>query len=455
MKEGAMSQKVTKEELLAKAKKPAEDAMKLHAFYRGKMQTMPKCQVRDFNDFAIYYTPGVAEPCRAIKADESKFNELTNRWNTIAVVTDGTRVLGLGDIGPKAGYPVMEGKCMLFKYLGGVDAVPICLDTKDPDEIIQAVKWLQPSFAGINLEDISNPKCFYILDQLRAQAEIPVWHDDQQGTATVMLAGLINALKIVGRKISDVRFVLNGSGAANVACARLLFAYGAKPETTIVADSKGILHSGRKDLEEKKETYVDKWRFCQTTNAEKRTGDLTEALKGADVLISYSKSGPGVITPEQIKLMAKDAICFVCANPIPEIWPWEAKEAGARIVATGRSDFPNQVNNSTGFPAIFRGVLDVEAKTITDDMCIVAAESLAKYAEERGMSEEYIAPTMGEPEAFIREAVDVGMKAQELGIASKQISRDELRKKVEPMINSTREAHDALVKAGCIAPAVT
>jgi len=450
-----MSQKVTKEELLAKARKPAEDAMKLHAFYRGKMQTMPKCQVRDFNDFAIYYTPGVAEPCRAIKADESKFHELTNRWNTIAVVSDCTRVLGLGDIGPRAGYPVMEGKCLLFKYLGGVDAVPICLGTKDPDEIIQAVKWLQPSFAGINLEDISNPKCFYILDQLRAQAEIPVWHDDQQGTATVMLAGLINALKIVGRKISDVRFVLNGSGAANVACARLLFAYGAKPETTIVADSKGILHSGRKDLEEKKETYVDKWRFCQTTNAEKRTGDLTEALKGADVLISYSKSGPGVITPEQIKLMAKDAICFVCANPIPEIWPWEAKEAGARIVATGRSDFPNQVNNSTGFPAIFRGVLDVEAKTITDDMCIVAAESLAKYAEERGMSEEYIAPTMGEPEAFIREAVDVGMKAQELGIASKQISRDELRKKVEPMINSTREAHDALVKAGCIAPAVT
>jgi malate dehydrogenase (oxaloacetate-decarboxylating) len=450
-----MSQKVTKEELLAKARKPAEDAMKLHPFYRGKMQTMPKCQVRDFNDFAIYYTPGVAEPCRAIKADESKVNELTNRWNTIAVVTDGTRVLGLGDIGPKAGYPVMEGKCLLFKYLGGVDAVPICLGTKDPDEIIQAVKWLQPSFAGINLEDISNPKCFYILDQLRAQAEIPVWHDDQQGTATVMLAGLINALKIVGKKISDVRFVLNGSGAANVACARLLFAYGAKPGTTMVVDSKGILHLGRKDLEEKKETYVDKWRLCQTTNAEKRTGDLTEALKGADVLISYSKSGPGVITPEQIKLMAKDAICFVCANPIPEIWPWECKEAGARIVATGRSDFPNQVNNSTGFPAIFRGVLDVEAKTITDDMCIVAAESLARYAEERGINEEYIAPTMGEPEAFIREAVDVGMKAQELGIASKQISRDELRKKVESMINSTREAHDALVKAGCIAPAVT
>jgi len=450
-----MAEKVTKEELLEKAKKPAEDAMKLHAFYRGKMQTVPKCQVRDFNDFAIYYTPGVAQPCRVIQADESRMSEFTNRWNTVAVVSDCTRVLGLGDIGPKAGYPVMEGKCLLFKYLGGVDAVPICLDTKNPDEIIQAVKWLQPSFGGINLEDISNPKCFYILDRLRAEAEIPVWHDDQQGTATVMLAGLMNALKIVGKKISNVSFVLNGSGAANVACARLLFAYGAKREGTMVVDSKGILHPGRKDIEEKKEQYADKWRFCQTTNADKRVGDLTEALKGADVLISYSKSGPGVISPEQIKLMAKDAICFVAANPIPEIWPWECKEAGARIVGTGRSDFPNQVNNSIGFPAIFRGVLDVDAKTITDDMCLVAAESLARYAEERGMSEDNIAPTMGEPEAFIREAVDVGMEAQKEGIASIQISRQELRKKSESMINSSRETHDALVKAGCIAPAVT
>jgi malate dehydrogenase (oxaloacetate-decarboxylating) len=450
-----MMQKVTKEELLAKAKKPAEDAMKLHSFYHGKMQTMPKCQVRDFNDFAIYYTPGVAEPCRAIQANEERLGELTNRWNTIAVVSDCTRVLGLGDIGPKAGYPVMEGKCLLFKYLGGVDAVPICLDTKDPDEIIQAVKWLQPSFAGINLEDISNPKCFYIIDRLRAEAEIPVWHDDQQGTATVMLAGLINALKIVGKKVSKVKVVLNGAGAANVACARLLFTYGAKRENTIVVDSKGILHRGRRDLEEKKEQYPDKWQFCTTTNAEGRTGDLTAALKDADVLISYSKSGPGAINPEQIKGMTKNAICFVCANPIPEIWPWEAKEAGARIVATGRSDFPNQVNNSIGFPAIFRGVLDVEAKTITDKMCIVAAESLAKYAEERGISEEYIAPTMGETEAFVREAVDVGMEAQKEGIARVKISRDELRKKSETIILSAKEQADVLVKAGCIAPAVT
>jgi len=450
-----MAKEVTKEELLEKAKKPAEDAMKLHAFYRGKMQTVPKCEVRDYNDFAIYYTPGVAQPCRVIEADESRMSEFTNRWNTVAVVTDGTRVLGLGDIGPKAGYPVMEGKCLLFKYLGGVDAVSICLSTKDPDEIIQAVKWLQPSFGGINLEDISNPKCFYILDRLRAEAEIPVWHDDQQGTATVTLAGVINALKVVGKKIQDCRIVFNGSGAANVAITRVLFHYGAKPDGAIVVDSKGILHKGRKDIEEVKEKYVDKWKFCQTTNAENRTGDLAVALKGADILISLSKSGPGVISPESIKLMAKDAICFVCANPIPEIWPWEAKEAGARIVGTGRSDFPNQVNNSTGFPGIFRGVLDVGARTITDDMCLVAAESLARYAEERGMSEDNIAPTMGEPEAFIREAVDVGMEAQKEGIASIEISREELRKKCEAMINSSRETHDALVKAGCIAPAVT
>ena len=450
-----MAKEVTKEELLEKAKKPAEDAMKLHAFYRGKMQTVPKCQVRDYNDFAIYYTPGVAQPCRVIQADESRMSEFTNRWNTVAVVTDGTRVLGLGDIGPKAGYPVMEGKCLLFKYLGGVDAVAICLSTKDPDEIIQAVKWLQPSFGGINLEDISNPKCFYILDRLRAEAEIPVWHDDQQGTATVTLAGVINALKVVGKKIEDCRIVFNGAGAANVAITRVLFHYGAKPDGAIVVDSKGILHKGRKDIEEVKEKYVDKWKFCQTTNAENRTGDLAVALKGADILISLSKSGPGVISPESIKLMAKDAICFVCANPIPEIWPWECKEAGARIVGTGRSDFPNQVNNSIGFPGIFRGVLDVGARTITDDMCLVAAESLARYAEERGMSEDNIAPTMGEPEAFIREAVDVGMEAQKEGIASIQISREELRKKAESMINSSRETHDALVKAGCIAPAVT
>jgi len=450
-----MSQKVTKEELLAKAKKPAKDAMKLHADYRGKMQTMLKCQVRNLGDFAIYYTPGVAEPCRAIQADESRMDELTNRGNTVAVVSDCTRVLGLGDIGPKAGYPVMEGKALLFKYLGGVDAVPICLGTKNPDEIIQAVKWLEPSFAGINLEDISYPKCFGILDQLRKEATIPVWHDDVQGTATVMLAGLINALKIVGKRISDVKICSNGAGAANTGCLRLLFAYGAKPANVVVLDSKGILHKGRTDLEAKKHIYADKWRFCQTTNPDGKSGGLTEATKAADVLISYSMSGPGVIMPEHISGMAKDAIVFAAANPIPEIWPWEAREAGAKIVGTGRSDFPNQINNSLGFPAIFRGVLDVQATTITDEMCIAAAESLAEYAEKRGINEDDIVPRMNEKGAFVEEAVAVGMKAQEQGIAKLKVSADELHKKAEAMISNAQGQVDALVKGGFIAEAVT
>jgi malate dehydrogenase (oxaloacetate-decarboxylating) len=447
-----MARKVTKEELLAKASKPAQDAMKLHPFYRGKMQTMAKCAVRDFNDFAIWYTPGVAEPCRAIKADQEKVYQYTNKWNTIAVVSDGTRVLGLGDIGPEAGLPVMEGKALLFKYLGGVDAVPICLDTKDRDEIIQAVKWLQPSFGGINLEDIANPKCFYILDILRREMTIPVWHDDQQGTAAVTLAGLINALKIAGKKKEEVSITLIGVGAANIAIARVLFANGFKPENTIFVDSKGILHSGRTDLEEKQVENPYKWDLCQRTNAEKRSGKIAEALRGADVCISLSKSGPDTIKPEWVKDMAKDAILFACANPIPEIWPWEAKEAGVRIVATGRSDFPNQVNNSIGFPGIFRGTLDVKAKTITDEMCIAAAYELAKCAEDRGISEDNIIPTMGEWEVFIREAVAVGMKAIEQGVARETPSSEELTKRAEKMIKESREATALLMKSGLIPP---
>ncbi|MFC2052595.1 NADP-dependent malic enzyme [Chloroflexota bacterium] len=448
-----MSTKITKEELLAKARKPAEDAMKLHPFYRGKMQTVPKCVVRDFNDFAIWYTPGVAEPCRAIHADKEKVYEYTNKWNTVAVVSDGTRVLGLGDIGPEAGMPVMEGKALLFKYLGGVDAVPICLDTKDPDEIIQAVKWLQPSFGGINLEDISNPKCFYILDTLRREMEIPVWHDDQQGTAAVTLAGLLNAIKIVSKKKEDIKLTTIGIGAANVAILRVLFTDGFKPENTIIVDSKGILNTGRTDLEEQQKENPYKWDLCRRTNPEKRSGNIAESLKGADVCISLSRSGPGVILPEWVKGMAKDAIIFACANPIPEIWPWEAKEAGARIVATGRSDFPNQVNNSIGFPAIFRGTLDVRARTITDEMCIEAAHELARCAEDRGIDEDNIASTMGEREAFIREAVAVGMKAQEQGVARIKASREELTKQAEKMIREAMETTALLMKEGYIPPA--
>jgi len=414
------------------------------------MEIVPKCCIRDFNDFAIWYTPGVAEACRAITRNERLVYDYTNKWNMVAIVTDGTRVLGLGDIGPKAGLPVMEGKSILFKYLGGVDAVPICLGTKDPDEIISAVKWLQPAFGGVNLEDIAQPKCFRILDTLRERAEIPVWHDDQQGTATVVLAGLINALQVVGKKAKDVTVAMIGAGASNVACTRLMFSYGIKPTNTFVVDSKGILHPGRKDLEMRRAEYVDKWRLCETTNAEQRTGGIAEAMKGVDVCIALSQPGPDVIKKEWVAKMAKDSIVFACANPIPEIWPWEAKDAGAKVIATGRSDFPNQVNNSLGFPGIFRGTLDVRARSITDEMCIAAAEELAKCARERGIDENNISPTMDEWKVYPREAVAVALKAQELGIAGVNLSRSQLYEQATAIIKRSREMTQKSMELGYI-----
>jgi len=440
------------EQLLAKAKKPSADAMLLHPYYRGKVETTLKCAVRDFNDFAIWYTPGVAAPCRAIAQDPELVYEYTNKWNTVAVVSDGTRVLGLGDIGPKAGLPVMEGKALLYKYLGGVDGVPIMLDTKDPDAIIKTVLVLQPGFGGVNLEDISQPKCFYILDTLREKADIPVWHDDQQGTATVTLAALMNALKIVGKRKEEVSIAFIGSGASNVACSRLIFGWGVDPANCFMVDSKGILGRHRKDLELRKAEYVDKWRLCQTTNAEGRQGDIPAAMKGADVVIALSKSGPGVILPEWVASMAKDAILFACANPVPEIWPWEAIEAGARIVATGRSDFPNQVNNSLGFPGIFRGTLDVRARTITDEMCYAASQALADHVGDR-LDEEHILPNMDDWEVFPREAAAVAMKAQEQGLARIQMGYDELLKSAMSIIKRSRDLTQAMMREGFIAPA--
>jgi len=426
------------EDLLAKAKKPSADAMKLHPFYRGKVETALKCTVRSFDDFAIWYTPGVAAPCRDIQANPEMVYEYTNKWNTVAVVSDGTRVLGLGDIGPKAGLPVMEGKALLYKYLGGVDGIAIMLDTKDPDAIINTVLMLQPGMGGINLEDISQPKCFYILDTLREKAEIPVWHDDQQGTATVTLAGLMNALKVVGKKKEDVRIAFVGSGASNVACSRLIFGWGVNPANCLMVDSKGILGMHRKDLELRKAEYVDKWHLCQTTNAQGRQGDIPAAMKGMDVVIALSRSGPGVVLPEWVSTMAEDAIVFACANPVPEIWPWEAHEAGARIVATGRSDFPNQVNNSLGFPGIFRGALDVRARTITDEMCYAAAQALADQIGDR-LDEEHILPTMDDWEVYPREAAAVGVKAQEQGLAGKQMTYDELLNNAYKIIGRSRQ----------------
>lgn len=434
------------EELLAKAKKPQQIAPALHKFYEGKMQVLPKCAITSPDDFSIWYTPGVAAACKEIQANPEKSFELTNRWNSVAVVSDGTRVLGLGDIGPEAAMPVMEGKALLFKHLGGVDAYPICLNTKDPDELIRTCKQLEPSFGGINLEDIASPKCFYVLEKAVKELNIPVWHDDQQGTAAVILAGLINAFKIVGKKPQESLIALIGAGAANTRTAYVLMKWGVKPGNIIMADINGMVHSGRKDLFSELT-----WKFlAENTNSEGRTGDVCEAFKGVDAVVAASKSGPDTIKKDWIKTMADDAILFACANPIPEIWPWEAEEAGARIVATGRSDFPNQVNNSLGFPAIFRGVLDVKAKTITDDMCIAAATELAKFAEERGMNEKDILPHMDEWEVYPREAVACALKSIDQGVARVKLSKQELYERASEIIQNSRNSTELLMKKGLI-----
>jgi malate dehydrogenase (oxaloacetate-decarboxylating) len=442
-------EQINLDELLEKAKKPAADALKLHPFYKGKMETNLKCTVRGIDDFAIWYTPGVAAPCRDIHQDPEMVYQHTSKGNTIAVVSDGTRVLGLGDIGPKAGLPVMEGKALLFKYLGGVDAVPIMIDSKDPEVFIETVLLIQASFGGINLEDIAQPKCFGILDELRERAEIPVWHDDQQGTATVTLAGLMNALKVVSKNKEDVQIAFVGTGASNVAISRLIFGWGVDPGKCMMVDSKGILGLHREDIEKNKEQYCDKWRLCQETNQEGRKGGIGESMEGVDVVIALSKPGPDVIKPEWVASMNSDAIVFSCANPIPEIWPWVAKEAGARIVSTGRSDFPNQVNNSLGFPGIFRGTLDVRASTITDEMCFAAAEALADQIGGR-LDEENLLPTMDDWEVFPKEAAAVGMKAQEQGVAGLERSYDDLLESATEVIKRSRDLTTMMEKKGFI-----
>jgi len=435
---------------LKRANEPVRLAIPYHAFYGGKIEIVAKCAVRSIDDFAIWYTPGVAEPCKAIQKDPELAYEYTNKWNSVAVVSDGTRVLGLGDIGPLAGLPVMEGKAMLFKYLGGVDAFPICLDTKEPDQIVQAVKWLAPSFGGVNLEDISQPKCFDILDRLRDEMKIPVWHDDQQGTATIVLAALMNSLKLVGKKLDEVNIAMIGAGAANIAISRLIIAAGVDIRRIVMTDSQGILEPGRKDLET---GHPQKLTMALHSNQEGKRGKDREAMEGADVVIAASRPGPGVITPDMVGSMASDAILFATANPVPEIWPWEAKQAGARIVATGRSDFPNQVNNSLVFPAVFRGALDVRARKITDEMCVAAALELAGMAEETGLTEDHIVPSMADWEVFPREAAAVGMKAIEQGIARKRMSRQELVERARAIIMRSRDQTEALMRGGFIRPA--
>jgi malate dehydrogenase (oxaloacetate-decarboxylating) len=444
-------EKLSVEELKKKAEKPGKDAMVLHPFYQGKIQSIGKVPVRDFSDFAIWYTPGVAKACLAIKENEEAAYEHLNKGNMVAVVSDGTRVLGLGDIGPLAAGPVMEGKAILFKYLGGVDAWPVCVDTKDPDKIIEFVKLMQPSFGGINLEDISKPKCYKILETLRNDPEvnIPVWHDDAQGTGTVVVAGVLGGLNVVKKDIDNVTVALLGAGAANTRTVYLLIAAGVDPKNIILVDRTGALYADREDIVADKDNDTFKYDLAQKTNPERKTGDLGEVIEGMDVLIAASAPIPGSIKKEWVSKMASDSIVYACANPLPEIWPWDAKEAGARIVGTGRSDFDNQINNSLGFPGIFRGTLDVMASTITDEMCIAAAQALADLGAKEA-SDKKVIPTMDQWELYPLEATAVGMKAMEQGIAKKHWEEKELYKHAEDIIRRARGGSEVLYEKGFI-----
>jgi malate dehydrogenase (oxaloacetate-decarboxylating) len=425
-----------------------------HQFYGGKMQTLPKCGIYGFNWFNIWYTPGVSKISTAIRDDNDTSFALSNRGNLVAVLSDSTRVLGDGDCTPPGGLGVMEGKAMLMKYLGGVDAVALCVDSKgpdgrnDPERLINFVKMAQHSFGAINLEDISQPNCFRVLDELREACDIPVWHDDAQGTACITLAGLINALKLAGKKLCDAKIVFLGAGASNTTIARLIMADGGDPAKIIMFDTKGSLHLGREDIRSDKQNYR-KWELCEKTNSGKVT-DIIEAMKGADVLIALSTPGPDTVKREWIRVMADKAIVFACANPVPEIWPYAAKEEGAFIVATGRGDFPNQVNNSVCFPGILKGALLVRAKKITDGMAIRCAHSIAEFSEKRGISPDNIIANMEETDVFAREAADVAEQAISEGVARLKLSWEEVYNRAKADIATARAIVEDMKKLGHI-----
>ena len=360
----------------------AKESLKMHYELKGKIEIAARTKANDRQSLSLAYTPGVAEPCLEIQKDVNKSYELTRRWNTVAVVTDGTAVLGLGDIGPEAGMPVMEGKCLLFKEFGGVDAIPLCIRSKDVDEIVNTVALLAGSFGGINLEDISAPRCFEIERKLKERCDIPVFHDDQHGTAVIMLAGLLNALKVVGKRLEDVKIVTSGAGAAGIAVIKLLVSAGAG--NVVMTDRTGAIYNGRPGLNPAKQE------IAEITNAARESGSLAEVIKGADVFIGVS--APGVLTAGMVQTMAKDAVVYACANPTPEIFPDEAKRAGAAVVSTGRSDYPNQINNVLAFPGIFRGALDARASDINDEMKFAAAHALAGMVSDSELSCDNILP---------------------------------------------------------------
>jgi malate dehydrogenase (oxaloacetate-decarboxylating) len=384
-----------------------QESLKLHRQWKGKIEVVSRVEVKDKTALSLAYTPGVAEPCLAIKDDVNRSYDYTRRWNLVAVITDGSAVLGLGDIGPEAGMPVMEGKCVLFKVFADVDAFPICIKSRDVDEIVNTIKLISGSFGGINLEDISAPRCFEIEKRLKAECDIPVFHDDQHGTAVVTLAALINALKITGRDIGDVSVVINGSGAAGIAVTRLLLSVGLKD--VVLCDRMGAIYSGRDGLNSEKAD------IATITNPERRKGSLKEVIAGADVFIGLS--GPGLVTGDMVRSMARDPIIFAMANPIPEIMPDEAREAGARVIGTGRSDFPNQINNVLAFPGIFRGALDVRARDINNEMKIAAAYAIASLVSDDELSEEYILPAPFDTRVGKTVAAAVAEAARKTGAA--------------------------------------
>ena len=385
----------------------AKESLKLHYELKGKLEITPRAKVDSKEALSLAYTPGVAEPCLVIQKDVEKSYELTRRWNTVAVVTDGTAVLGLGDIGPEAGMPVMEGKCVLFKAFGDVDAIPLCVRTKDVEEIVKTVSLLAGSFGGVNLEDISAPRCFEIEKRLKEICDIPIFHDDQHGTAVVTLAGLINALKLTGKKIEEVKIVTSGAGAAGIAIIKLLLSMGAK--YVIMTDREGAIYKGRENLN------PIKMEMAEITNLSMEKGSLSDVIKNADVFIGVS--APGTLNKDMVKSMAEKPIIFACANPVPEIYPEEAKEAGAAVVSTGRSDFPNQINNVLCFPGIFRGALDVRAKDINDEMKVAAAYAIAELVSDQELNAEYILPAAFDKRVKDAVAKAVSEAAKKSGVA--------------------------------------
>ena len=385
----------------------AEESLRLHKEWRGKIEVIATVPVASKDDLSLAYTPCVAQPCLEIQKDINKSYELTRRHNLCAVITDGSAVLGLGDIGPEAGMPVMEGKCVLFKAFGGVDAFPLCVKTKDVDEFVNTVYQISGSFGGINLEDIAAPRCFEIERKLKEKCDIPVFHDDQHGTAVITLAGLTNALKVVGKKKEDLKVVTSGAGAAAVSVVKLLLSAGFRNIT--MCDRKGAIYRGREDL-----NWIKKER-SEVTNPENKSGSLAEQLKGADVFIGVS--APGMVTKEMVQTMNRDAIIFACANPTPEIFPDEAKAGGARVVSTGRSDYPNQINNVLAFPGIFRGAFDVRASDINEEMKMAAAAALAGLISDEELSEDYIIPKAFDPRVGPAVAKAVAQAARESGVA--------------------------------------